>query len=235
MASVTRVLGHIWIPLASGRAEHRGAIKASFHGTGLSTGPPPLSAREVGRGGGGGGGRAQRDMRSGRGRMRRGRVENSYEGRGRRQRRVAEGRKVRKDRGEVHEAEEEEEDEEKTVKRQKVAEQIRVKFLLHLWEFMQKVKVMQKCIEMTGCFPSSTLCSCLEDKTNFVQYKCSCSWLVLITGEDGKLVTMRFLTTMQIFPKLSNYSFNEWVINEFVCSSCTSQCFNQAVSCQRRR
>lgn len=97
MASVTRVLGHIWIPLASGRAEHRGAIKASFHGTGLSTGPPPLSAREVGRGGGGGGGgRAQRDMRSGRGRMRRGRVENSYEGRGRRQRRVAEGRKVRK-------------------------------------------------------------------------------------------------------------------------------------------
>lgn len=48
MAAVTAVLVHIWIPLASGRAEHTGPIKASFHCTGLSTGPPPLSARRRG-------------------------------------------------------------------------------------------------------------------------------------------------------------------------------------------
>lgn len=40
MVAVTTVLGHIWIPLASGRAKRTG-----LHYTGLSMGPAPLSVR----------------------------------------------------------------------------------------------------------------------------------------------------------------------------------------------
>lgn len=107
--------------------------------------------------------------------MRRGRGDNNNEGIGRRQRRVAEGRKVRKDRGEVHKGEEEEEDEEKTEKRQKVAErgflnlwqnlmQIRVTFQLHLGEFIQKVVLRSLLKLLLFFFLGSTLCTCLDEK-----------------------------------------------------------------------
>ena len=50
MAAVTRVLGHIWIPLASGRAEHRGPIKACFPRHRTVNRPSTTVSEEVERG-----------------------------------------------------------------------------------------------------------------------------------------------------------------------------------------